>query len=299
MFFSFTTTSLEPCGYLAVKVVVVIIARRVDLVHTWVPTHPLSNFYSRHINPFLVCFPSRAQYSGVQKWFQNFDLIFFHQRQLKNRFCVDFLFFGLTLTKKNHTKNLKPLLHSSISCSTRKPSLNRLIHFESKVEGGVCRYHRAYRFVFVIARSTPLTVISMGSIVFGWSCSLVVVCVFSVCKHVGDIHDSSYYPKFGPAHFLDEVWMVAEYKGVDCSLLRDVFCWVFLLCSRAVYKSAMTRHFFVCKPWVLRSMLDVCMLIWNCRSIAFRAHSSFQWTSWVICSTRTVPRRWGVTANFA
>jgi hypothetical protein len=28
---------------------------RVDSVLTWVPTHPLSNFYSRHIKPFLVC----------------------------------------------------------------------------------------------------------------------------------------------------------------------------------------------------------------------------------------------------
>jgi hypothetical protein len=95
---------------------------RVDSVLTWVPTHRLLNFYLRHINPFLVYFPSRARDFGVQKWFQNFDLNFFHQSQLKNKFFVDFLFFGLTLTKKIHTKNLKPLLHSSISCSTRKPS---------------------------------------------------------------------------------------------------------------------------------------------------------------------------------
>jgi hypothetical protein len=79
---------------------------RVDSVLTWVPTHPLSNFCSRHINPFLVCFPSRARDSGVQKWFQNFDLIFFHQSQLINRFFVDFLFLGLTLTqKKSYKKN--------------------------------------------------------------------------------------------------------------------------------------------------------------------------------------------------
>jgi hypothetical protein len=38
---------------------------------------PFLNLYSRHINPFLVCFPSRARDSGVQKWFQNFDLNFF------------------------------------------------------------------------------------------------------------------------------------------------------------------------------------------------------------------------------
>jgi hypothetical protein len=76
-------------------------------VLTWVPTHPLSIFYSRHINPFLVCFSSRARDSGVQKWFQNFDLNFFHQSQLKNRFFVDFLFFGLTLTQKNSYKKFE------------------------------------------------------------------------------------------------------------------------------------------------------------------------------------------------
>jgi hypothetical protein len=95
----------------------------VDSVLTWVPTHPLSNFYSRHINPFLVCFSSRARDFGVQKWFQNFDLDFFFIKvNSKIDFFVDFLFFGLTLTQKNSYKNLKPLLHGSISCSTRKPS---------------------------------------------------------------------------------------------------------------------------------------------------------------------------------
>jgi hypothetical protein len=73
----------------------------VDSVLTWVPTHPLSNFYSRHINPFLVYFPSRAQDSGVQMWFQNFDLNFFFIKvNSKIDFFVDFLFFRLTLTKK-------------------------------------------------------------------------------------------------------------------------------------------------------------------------------------------------------
>jgi hypothetical protein len=41
--------------------------KKVDSMLTWVSTHPLSNFYSRHINTFLVCFPSRARDSGVQK----------------------------------------------------------------------------------------------------------------------------------------------------------------------------------------------------------------------------------------
>jgi hypothetical protein len=56
------------------------IPSRVDSVLTWVPTHPLLKFYSRHINPFLVCFPSRTRDSGVQKWFQNFDLNFFSSK---------------------------------------------------------------------------------------------------------------------------------------------------------------------------------------------------------------------------
>jgi hypothetical protein len=87
--------------------IILFLMTRVDSVLTWVPTHPLSNFYSRHINPFLVCFPSRARDSGVQNWFQNFDLNFFHQSQLEKRFFVDFLFFGLTLTKKKSYKKIE------------------------------------------------------------------------------------------------------------------------------------------------------------------------------------------------
>jgi hypothetical protein len=90
-----------------------IIDWRADSVLTQVHTHLLSNFYSRHINPFLVCFLSRARDSGVQKWFQNFDLNFFSSKSTQNKFFVDFLFFGLILTKKIYTKNLKPVLHSS------------------------------------------------------------------------------------------------------------------------------------------------------------------------------------------
>jgi hypothetical protein len=67
---------------------------RVDSVLTWVPTHPLSNFYSRHINPFLVCFPSRARDSGVEKWFQNFDLNFFSSKSTQKDFSLTFCFSG-------------------------------------------------------------------------------------------------------------------------------------------------------------------------------------------------------------
>jgi hypothetical protein len=68
---------------------------------THVGTHTASfNFFSRHINPFLVCFPSRAWDSGVQKWFQNFDLNFFHQSQLINRFFVDFFVLGVDFDPK-------------------------------------------------------------------------------------------------------------------------------------------------------------------------------------------------------
>jgi hypothetical protein len=66
---------------------------------------PPFNFFSRHINPFLVCFPSRAWDSGVQKWFQNFDSDFFSSKSTQKYIFVDFLFFGLTLTKKVYKKN--------------------------------------------------------------------------------------------------------------------------------------------------------------------------------------------------
>jgi hypothetical protein len=67
----------------------------VDSVLTWVPTHPISNFYSRYMNPFLVCFPSRARDFGVQKWFQNFDLNFFSTKvNSKIDFSLTFCFSG-------------------------------------------------------------------------------------------------------------------------------------------------------------------------------------------------------------
>jgi hypothetical protein len=91
-----------------------------------------------------------------------------------------------------------------------------------------CGYLIVRVVIVIIARPAPLAAISMGSIVFGWSCSLVVVCIFSVYKPIGNIHELWYCPWFGPAHYLDEVWAVEpEYKGVDCSLLRDILCWVF------------------------------------------------------------------------
>jgi hypothetical protein len=71
------TGALQPKLAELSNTLVMIMYKRVDLLHTLVRTHPLSNFYSRHIKPFLVCFPSRARDSGVQKWFQNFDLNFF------------------------------------------------------------------------------------------------------------------------------------------------------------------------------------------------------------------------------
>jgi hypothetical protein len=82
--------------------------------------------------------------------------------------------------------------------------------------------------VVIIARSASLTVISMGSIVFRWSCSLVVVRVLSICKPVSNVHEFWYCSRFGPAYLLNKVWTAKpEYEGVDCSLLKDVFCWVF------------------------------------------------------------------------
>jgi hypothetical protein len=55
-----------------------------------------------------------------------------------------------------------------------------------------------------------------------------MVCIFSICEFVGNIHEFWYYPWLSPAHLLNKVWaMEREYKGIDCSLLRDILCWVF------------------------------------------------------------------------
>jgi hypothetical protein len=51
-----------------------------------------------------------------------------------------------------------------------------------------------------------------------------MVRVFSVGKPVGNVHEFWYCPRFGSAHFFDEIWMAKpENEGVDLSLIRDVF----------------------------------------------------------------------------
>jgi hypothetical protein len=99
-FWFFPKTSYSLRSEITVAHLVQTFLWRVDLLHTWVRTHPLSNFYSRYINPFLVCFPSRARDSGVQKWFQNFDLIFFIKVNSKIDFSLTFCFLGWLWPKK-------------------------------------------------------------------------------------------------------------------------------------------------------------------------------------------------------
>jgi hypothetical protein len=72
--------------------------------------------------PVLAHFPSRTRDSAVQKWFQNFGFNFFGQSQLIKGIFIDFLIPELTVTKKFQTKIWKTVLHSRISCSTRKTS---------------------------------------------------------------------------------------------------------------------------------------------------------------------------------
>jgi hypothetical protein len=76
-------------------------------VLTWVRSHPLLNFYSRHINPFLVCFSSRARNSVYKSGFRILISIFFHQSQLINRFFIDFFVFGVDFDPKNSYKKFK------------------------------------------------------------------------------------------------------------------------------------------------------------------------------------------------
>jgi hypothetical protein len=91
-----------------------------------------------------------------------------------------------------------------------------------------CGYLVVRVMIVIVARSAPLAAISVWSIIFGWSRSLVMVCVFSICELVGNVHELWYCPWFSPAHLFDEVLAVEpEYEGIDCSLLRDVLCWVF------------------------------------------------------------------------
>jgi hypothetical protein len=55
----------------------------------------------------------------------------------------------------------------------------------------------------------------------------------------------------------------------------------------------------VCMTWLLLATLDICMSNENFLWIDSPVLPNFQWNRWVECLTKTVLRRWGVTASFA
>jgi hypothetical protein len=74
---------------------------------------------------------------------------------------------------------------------------------------------------------------------------------------------------------------------------------IFIIMLQHLYESKLIHHFSACKLWVLRLLLVAYRLIESCSWTALLAHSSFQWTLQVTYLTKTVLRRWGVSASFA
>jgi hypothetical protein len=73
----------------------------------------------------------------------------------------------------------------------------------------------------------------------------------------------------------------------------------FLLHFSVVYKNIMLRLFAVRMTWLLLTMMGACMLSESFLRIDSLILPNFQWNRWVGYLTRTVLRRWGVTASFA
>jgi hypothetical protein len=88
-------------------------------------------------------------------------------------------------------------------------------------------------------------------------------------------------------------------KGINCSLIRDVFGWIFLLYSNVVCMNGVSPLIFGCKLWVLWLMLAFCKLTWNCLWIAWRVHPSSRLFIFWVCLTMTMLPWWGVIVGFA
>jgi hypothetical protein len=74
-----------------------------------------------------------------------------------------------------------------------------------------------------------LVAILEGSVIFGWSRSFVIICIFSIYEFIGTVHEFWYCLWLSFAHLLDEIQTAKpEYKGINCSLVGDVLCWVFI-----------------------------------------------------------------------
>jgi hypothetical protein len=86
-----------------------------------------------------------------------------------------------------------------------------------------CGYLAVRAIVIVAARSAPLIIVLVGPVIFGWSCSFIVIRVFSVCKFGGNVHEFWYCFWLDVTHLLNKIWMAEpDCECIGCSFVRDI-----------------------------------------------------------------------------
>jgi hypothetical protein len=88
-----------------------------------------------------------------------------------------------------------------------------------------CGYLAVGAVVVVIAGSLPLVVVSVWHVIFGWSSSLVLIRILSICESVCYIHEFCHYFRLYPTNLLDKISSMESLReGIDCPFVRDFYC---------------------------------------------------------------------------
>jgi hypothetical protein len=68
----------------------------------------------------------------------------------------------------------------------------------------------------------------VGPVIFGWSCSFIVIRIFSICKFGGNVHEFRYCFWLDVTHLLNKIWMAEpDCECIGCSFVRDILYWIF------------------------------------------------------------------------
>jgi hypothetical protein len=112
-------------------------------------------------------------------------------------------------------------------------------------------------------RSAPLVALPAWSVVFGWARPFVIISIFSICESVCYFHQFWHRFRLCSSQFFNEIRpMETGYKGIYCSLVGDVFCWVFLLYSIVVCMNCNTSLFVD-----LIETLDKCFILGELKTL--------------------------------
>jgi hypothetical protein len=163
-----------------------------------------------------------------------------------------------------------------------------------------CSYLAVRATIVVIARFAPSITISVGPVIFRWSCSFYCnmrllhlrICQRRPCVPI------LFLAWFGPS----PRWNLnggAQWWKHQLLIHQRHPLLIFLWCSIIVYTSEVTRHFSVRKLLPLQWMLVACKSNKICMWTAWWACPSFWLFLWQAYLTMTMLRRWGVAVGFA